>query len=178
MEAGELARDLWWWTGRRDSIGADVTSYYYKTGRSVLLFDPLLPPEDPEGFWRALDRDVVPGDEVHVLVTRASHERSSTEMLRRYPGSRRWEHGEEGPAGVAALAAGRPDEVVFWIPEHRAVVVGDALVGDGAGGLRASRPELVPGLRPLLELDPAFVLVSHGEPVRGPDALRAALASS
>ena len=176
MEAGELAHDLWWWTGRRDSIGADVTSYYYKTGSLVLLFDPLLPPEDPEGFWRALDRDVLPGDEVHVLVTRSSHERSSKEMLERYPGSKRWQAGDEPPAGVTALPAGRPDEVVFWIPEHRALVVGDALVGDGAGGLKASRDELVPGLRPLLELQPEFVLVSHGEPVRGADALRSTLA--
>jgi hypothetical protein len=176
VDAGELARDLWWWTGRRDSIGADVTSYYYKTGRFVLLFDPLLPPEDPEGFWRALDRDVLPGDEVHVLVTRASHERSSEEMLGRYPGSRRWQQSDEAPAGVTGISAGRPDEVVFWIPEHRALVVGDALVGDGAGGLKASRPELVPGLRPLLELEPALVLVSHGGPVHGADALRGALA--
>ena len=176
MEAGELAHDLWWWTGRRDSIGADVTSYYYKTGRSVLLFDPLLPPEDPDGFWRALDRDVSAGDEVHVLVTRASHERSSEQMLERYPGSKRWQPGDDAPAGVTALPAGRPDEVAFWIPEHRALVVGDALVGDGAGGLKASRPELVAGLQPLLELEPAFVLVSHGEPVHGSDALRSALA--
>jgi hypothetical protein len=176
VEALELAHDLWWWTGRRDSIGADVGSVYYKTGRSVLLFDPLLPPEDPEGFWRALDRDVLPGDAVVVLVTRASHERSSKVMLGRYPGSRRWQPGEEAPAGVAALPAGRPDEVVFWIPEHRALVVGDALVGDGAGGLKVSRPELLPGLRRLLELEPAFVLPSHGDPVRGADALRNALA--
>src|SRR5262249_28251585 len=129
MDAIELAPDLWWWTGRRETIGADVGSTYYKTGRFVLLFDPLLPPEDPEGFWRALDRDVLPGDEVHVLVTRASHERSSQEMLARYPGSKRWRPGDEPPAGVVALPAGRPDEVVFWIPEHRALVVGDALVG-------------------------------------------------
>ena len=176
MEALELAPDLWWWTGRRDSIGADVGSVYYKTGRSVLLFDPLLPPEDPEGFWRALDRDVLSGDEVVVLVTRASHERSSQEMLDRYPASRRWQPGEEAPGGVAALSAGRPDEVVFWIPGHRALVVGDALVGDGAGGLRVSRPELHAGLRRLLDLEPAFVLVSHGEPVRGADALRTAIA--
>ena len=96
-------------------------------------------------------------------------------MLERYPGSTRWQTGDEPPAGVTALPAGRPDEVVFWIPEHRALVVGDALVGDGAGGLRASRPELVDGLRPLLDLDPGFVLVSHGEPVVGPDALRSAV---
>src|SRR5262245_51240659 len=143
MRAVELAPGLWRWTGRRDTIGADVGSVYYKTGRFVVLFDPPLPPEDPEGFWRALDRDVGPGDEVHVLVTRESHARSSDEMLARYPGAKRWQPGDEAPAGITAITAGRPDEVAFWIPEHRALVVGDAIVGDGSGGLKVSRPELV-----------------------------------
>jgi hypothetical protein len=176
VEATELAHGLWWWTGRHDGIGADVGCVYYKTGNSVLLFDPLLPPEDPEGFWRALDRDVLPNDDVHVLVTRPSHTRSADAMLERYAGARRWERGEPLPGGVAALPSGRPDEVLFWIPEHRALVVGDALAGDGQGGLRLTVPELADALRPLLELDVALVLVSHGEPVRGAGALRALLA--
>src|SRR5215472_9486659 len=77
VEAFELAPDLWRWTGRRDTIGADVSCVYYRIGRDVLLFDPLLPPEDPEGFWRALDRDVLPIEgRVHVLVTCPQHTRS------------------------------------------------------------------------------------------------------
>jgi glyoxylase-like metal-dependent hydrolase (beta-lactamase superfamily II) len=182
VEAFELAPDLWRWTGRRDTIGVDVSCVYYRTGRDVLLFDPLLPPEDPAGFWRALDRDVLPIEaRVHVLVTCPQHTRSGEEMIARYDGARLWTPAEAKgadslPAGVAALATGRVDEVVFWIPEHRALIAGDALVGDGAGGLRLGRGASAAALLPLLVLDATFVLPSHGEPpADGAAALRAAL---
>ena len=179
MEAFELAPDFWRWTGRRDTIGAEVSSVYYKTGSEILLFDPLLPPEDPDGFWLALDRDVLPGDTVLVLLTARSHTRSAHEMAGRYAGSRVWDaHGGVPlPAGVAARPTGRTSEVVFWIPEHRALVIGDVLAGDGSGGLKLGRgagAREVQALRPLLELEPAFVLPSHGEPPGDPErALRA-----
>jgi hypothetical protein len=182
LKAFELAPDLWRWTGRRDTIGAEVSSVYYKTGSDVLLFDPLLPPEDPEGFWRALDRDVLPGDSVLVLLTARSHTRSAHEMAGRYPGGRVWDtHGGVPlPAGVAAHPSGRTTEVVFWIPQHRALVLGDVLVGDGAGGLklgRGSGAREVAALRPLLELEPALVLPSHGDPPDDPaGAVRGVLA--
>jgi glyoxylase-like metal-dependent hydrolase (beta-lactamase superfamily II) len=79
-------------------------------------------------------------------------------------------------------------EVVFWLPEQRAVAVGDVILGAGAKSgatpepLRlcperwlgtASHAELRESLRPLLDLPVEQVLVSHGEPVLG-DA-RAAL---
>ena len=173
MEAFELAPDLWRWTGRRDTIGGEVSSIYYKTDSEVLLFDPLLPPEDPDGFWRALDRDVLPGDTVLVLLTARSHTRSAYELAGRYPGGRVWHaHGGEPlPAGVAAHPSGRTTEVVFWIPEHRALVIGDVLAGDGSGGLKLGQgtgAREVEALRPLLELEPAFVLPSHGEPPTDP----------
>jgi hypothetical protein len=169
LEAFELAPGLWRWTGRRDTIGAEVASVYYKTGSAVLLFDPLLPPEDPDGFWRALDRDVLPGDTVLVVLTARSHTRSAYEMAGRYPGARVWDaHGGVPlPAGVAPHPTGRTGELVFWIPEHRALVIGDVLVGDGAGGLKLGREagaRELEALRPLLGLEPAFVLPSHGEP--------------
>ena len=84
-------------------------------------------------------------------------------------------------------ATARAAEVVFWIPEHRALVPGDALLGDGAGGIRMcpeswlpgrEEPrELAPSLRPLLDLPVERVLVSHGTPVLsdGRAALAAAL---
>ena len=181
METFELAPDLWRWTGRRETIGAEVSSVYYKTGSEILLFDPLLPPEDPDGFWRALDRDVLPGDTVLVLLTARSHTRSAHEMAGRYPGSRVWDaHGERAAAGGREGTPDRPDsEVVFWIPEHRALVIGDVLAGDGSGGLKLGRgagAREVQALRPLLELEPAFVLPSHGEPPGDPErALRAVL---
>jgi glyoxylase-like metal-dependent hydrolase (beta-lactamase superfamily II) len=197
MEAYALAPDLWRWTGRRADPDIEVGCLYYKTGREILLFDPLLPSEDPEGFWRALDRDVLPIEaDVHVLLTRPTHTRSAREMLERYPNAHLWtsvatrdavaehagvvtdtfEAGETLPGNVSAVAAGRPDEVLFWIPEHRALVVGDALMGNGEGGLRLHREELRESLMPLLDLEIDFVLASHGEPVRGDAELRALLA--
>ena len=87
------------------------------------------------------------------------------------------------PAGVeiAAEAAG---EFVFWLPEHRALVAGDLVVGR-AHGLEVPRAWLQDGydgavtvLRPLLDLPVDRVLVTHGEPVLedGLEALGRALA--
>ena len=172
MEASELAPDFWRWTGRRDTIGKDVASIYYKTGTDVLLFDPLLPPEDPEGFWRALDRDVLPGDSVLVLLTARSHTRSAFQMAGRYPGGRVWNRhdGGELPAGVTAYPSGRRDELVYWLPAHGALVIGDVIVGDGESGLKlgpgAQAHEVAGALRELAALPLELLLPSHGSPVR------------
>jgi glyoxylase-like metal-dependent hydrolase (beta-lactamase superfamily II) len=90
-------------------------------------------------------------------------------MAGRYPGSRVWDAHSDSPlpADVAAHPSGRAGESVFWIPQHRALVVGDVLVGDGDGGLKLGRgtgAREVEALRPLVDLEPALVLTSHGEP--------------
>ena len=106
--------------------------------------------------------------------------------------------GSRPVAGVEAHLTGLPspsgDEAVFWLSEHRALVPGDVLLGDGAGGVRLAPPEwysdspaerhwyaeeLVPALSRLAMRDPSMLLVSHGEPVLdgAPTALRAALAT-
>ena len=81
-----------------------------------------------------------------------------------------------GPDGIG--------ELVFWIPEHRALVAGDVILGR-AHGLEVSRAWLEDGwddavaaLRPLLDLPVDRVLVTHGEPVLedGHEALERALA--
>ena len=87
------------------------------------------------------------------------------------------------PAGVEVVLD-RWDERVYWIPEHRALVFGDVVLGRG-GGLELPRTwigeehydEVVEGLRPLLDLPVERVLVTHGEPVLedGRAALAAAL---
>jgi glyoxylase-like metal-dependent hydrolase (beta-lactamase superfamily II) len=91
------------------------------------------------------------------------------------------------PAGIQAFASGRSTEVVFWLPEHRALVTGDVILGDADGSVRlcpeswlpagTGHAELRRALRPLLELDVAQIIVSHGDPVleRGDEALRALL---
>jgi glyoxylase-like metal-dependent hydrolase (beta-lactamase superfamily II) len=90
--------------------------------------------------------------------------------------------------GVVSLGTARGSEVVYWVPEHRAVVPGDVLLGAPGGGLRmcprswlpqsTTLDRLAASLRPLLELPVSRVLVSHGEPVlrNGRAALERALA--
>jgi len=83
-------------------------------------------------------------------------------------------------------------ETAFFLVRHRVLVFGDAVIGAGSGRLAVAPPSWAAtgeaagalyrerfraSLRRLLDLDPAVVLPSHGEPVleRGRDALDAAL---
>jgi hypothetical protein len=141
-----------------------------------------VPADEPKRFWRALDRDVEQaGKPVAVLLTVHWHGRSADEIAARY-GARR-----EPPAGVEVFPVERGyEEVVFWLPEHRALVAGDALLGADDGGVRLCPPSwrtktddavFRSSLERLLELPVERVLVSHGEPVleNGRDALARAL---
>ena len=70
--------------------------------------------------------------------------------------------------------------MVYWLPEQRAVAVGDVLLGAGAKPRATDEPlrlcperwlgksthaDLRESLRPLLDLAVERVLVSHGAPV-------------
>ena len=85
------------------------------------------------------------------------------------------------PDGVEAFPIEGFGETFYWLPEPRALVPGDLLIGDGAGGVRMC-PEswlhgYLPGgtgvddlraaLQPLRELPVEHVLCSHWEPVLG-----------
>ncbi len=208
MEVTEIAAGLWRWTGYHEEWREDVGSVYCETDDGVVLVDPLVPPEDTDRFWRSLDRDAErAGGRVHVLVTVFWHVRSTAALVERYsarvwapstsraPVERRsgvvtdvFRPGDTLPGGIEAFGSSRRTEVVFWIPQHGALVPGDVLLGDGARGVRmcpeswlpekTGHPELAASLRPLLELPVRRILVSHGEPVLdgGHEALAAALA--
>jgi glyoxylase-like metal-dependent hydrolase (beta-lactamase superfamily II) len=187
----EIATGLWYWTGLHpgwtpadggpDGWEQEVGCVYLEAPDSVVLFDPLVPTEDPTRFHQALDRDVArTGRPVRVLLTTASHERSAAELAQRHGGTI-----GELPAGVE-IAAEAWDETVYLIPEHAALVVGDVLLGRD-GGVSLPRAWLgddyagvAAALRPLLDLPVERVLVTHGEPVLsdGHAALAAALARS
>jgi glyoxylase-like metal-dependent hydrolase (beta-lactamase superfamily II) len=92
----------------------------------------------------------------------------------------RFRTGDELPGGIQAFQTPRVSEVVLWLPEQRAVAVGDVLLGAGAKPRATSEPlrlcpeswlgkathdELRASLRPLIDLPVERVLVSHGEPV-------------
>lgn len=193
---------------------------YYEASDAVVLIDPLAPPAgtpESELFWAALDADVERlGRPVVVLLGNRYHLRSSAAVHERYkdrPGCEvlahegakghlkeavtRWFRGDRGlPSGIRSfpLLAFGPDEVAFYLPEHEALVVADAILGAGRGALRVApkawapldersqanydawfRPEI----RSLLDVSIEIVLTSHGEPVlaRGRAALVDALAN-
>ena len=188
----------------------EVASVYCEAGGDVLLIDPLVPADEAERerFWRALDRDLARAGRPHVLLTCAWHARSSAEILARYDGTRLWAPGDgldDLPAGLeasdpfrpgdalpgdaVAIDATIPTEVLLWLPSHAALVAGDTLLGDDAGGVRLCPESWFGGKDPgavraalwaqLGTLPVERVLVAHGNAVvsGGHEALARALAA-
>jgi glyoxylase-like metal-dependent hydrolase (beta-lactamase superfamily II) len=195
VDVAQIASGLWRWTGYHEEWKEDVGCVFCKTEDGIVLVDPLVPPEDADRFWDALDRDVERlGSRVHVLVTIFWHTRSTTDLVERYR-ARVWapttsraavarragtvtdafRPGDRLPGEIEAFRTARRTEVVYWLPHHRALVPGDVLLGDGEAGIRmcpeswlppsSGHEELAASLRPLLELPVERILVSHGEPV-------------
>lgn len=203
---------IWRWTARHPEwhpagFGDEVASFALKTDAELLLIDPLLP-SDPAPVHELVDAQAG-ADGIAVLITMPYHVRDA-ERLRRKHGKRCTIWGHEAcanrltkragfhaitpetelPAGARAHAIGSPrrQEQPLWIPAHKALAFGDAVIETG-GRLRVWEDDLdseqrtrwyrdrfIPTLKPLLELDPERALVTHGEPVLG-DA-RAKLASA
>jgi glyoxylase-like metal-dependent hydrolase (beta-lactamase superfamily II) len=195
VEVQQIADGLWRWTGFHPEWKQVVGSVYYEAPDAIVLIDPLLPEDESDRFWKALDRDVKKGKKpVHVLVTVFWHTRETKQVAERYDAqvwaptrgrpaierragavSDTYGPGEELPGGVTPFATARAAEVVFWIPRHKAIVPGDVILGADGGGLRlcprswlpekVELSKLAESLRPLLEVRAQRVLVSHGEPV-------------
>jgi glyoxylase-like metal-dependent hydrolase (beta-lactamase superfamily II) len=187
MEVQELRPGLWRWTAAHpewehaETWGPEVGSVYAELEEAVVVVDPLVPPDEEERFWSALDRDVkLAGRPLHVLLTVHWHERSVAAVLDRYH-ARLWRPEEKGdlPAGVQAEVVKGSDwvEALFFLEPHRALVAGDLLIGRN-GGVELpvawfpkdeqewARDELKPDLRKRLAALPIeLVLVSHGEPI-------------
>ena len=49
----EIARGLWHWTARRESINSDVSSYYLTSER--VLIDPMIPADGIELYAQDID---------------------------------------------------------------------------------------------------------------------------
>lgn len=173
-----------------------VAAYAALAGDQFLLFDPLVPPdgEDVERFWRPLDDDVRHHGPPAILLTIFWHARSAAAILDRYPGASLWAHepaapwvserarvtdtyaaGEELPGGVVAYETGRRSrEVVLWLASHRALIVGDVLLGAGEGSARLCPPSWLHGttadevrarLAPVLDLPVELLLLTHGDAI-------------
>jgi hypothetical protein len=164
--------------------GPEVGSVAYEAEDALLLVDPLV----PDDGWPALDELVERhGRPVALLVTLPFHRRSREAVRQRYGAT------ETVPSGVDTIRIDGAGETMVWLPKPRALVPGDRILGDDAGGLRLcpqswlgylrngmTRAQLAEQLRPLLDLPIELVLVSHGEPVldRGGEALERAIDSA
>jgi hypothetical protein len=176
----ELARGLWRWTARhpdweppeQEDDPADwspeVGCVAYEASDTFVLIDPLV----VDGNYEELDRLAGSKARVSILTTIKWHDRSGAELTKRY--------GASGvpPAEVVPIELPGAGETLFWIPEHRALVPGDRILGDRPPGVRMcpeswlrnlggyTQADLRRELRELvLDLPVELVLVSHGEPV-------------
>jgi glyoxylase-like metal-dependent hydrolase (beta-lactamase superfamily II) len=201
MDVQELRPGLWRWTATHpewehaEHWGPEVGSVYAELPDALVMVDPLVPQDEEDRFWEALDRDVERvGKPVHVLLTVHWHERSVATVLDRYKATL-WRPEEKGqlPAGVHAEVVKGSDwvEALFFLEPHRALIAGDLLIGKDGGGIELpvrwfpkgeqdwAEQELKPELRKRLAgLPVELVVVSHGEPVLedGAAALERALA--
>jgi glyoxylase-like metal-dependent hydrolase (beta-lactamase superfamily II) len=203
VEIEQIAPHLWWWTAQHPDWGpedfvdgegweAEVSCYALVEDGSFVLFDPLVPAGAEERFWEALDGDVAEHGPPQILITVYWHARSSGEILERYEGASVWAHepsaGEVGkrvavahpfgdgdllPGGVEAISMHHAKEAAFWLPSHRALVLGDSVLG------YAGRAELAPAdwlhegetaeeqrasVERALAKQPERLLLTHGGP--------------
>jgi glyoxylase-like metal-dependent hydrolase (beta-lactamase superfamily II) len=191
MLGQELRPGLWCWSAHHDEWRREVSAFAVERSDELVLIDPLLTGEQ----WDELQ--ALAGDRrLHVLLTIHWHARSAAQVAARLPGARIWAHsrnraavarrapvtdvfriGDELPAGLVALEARPRSEVLFWEPRSRALIAGDALLGDGERGAglhtcpaswlpqSTGLEELRESLRPALHLPVELVLVSHGASV-------------
>lgn len=191
MLGEEVRPGLWRWTAHHDEWKRDVASFAVEADSELVLIDPLLTGDQ----WEQLD-EAAADRRLDVLLTIHWHARSAADIAARYEDSKVWAHsrnraavarrapvtdvfrsGDELPAGLVALEARPRSEVLFWEPRSKALIVGDALLGDGehGTGLHTCPASWLPGankledlrrsLEPALDLPVELVLPSHGAPV-------------
>ncbi len=171
------------WTAWHDHWGKDVAAFAVDTPDGLVFFDPIDPPAEL-------------GAPAHVLVTVFFHARSAgtlgarvwapTSLVKRLKNrgvevTDPFDVGDELPGGIQAFGTGRSGEVLYWLPEQKALVVGDVLLGSPFRLCpkswlgQATVDDLRAALRPLLELPIEQIFVGHGDPVLsgGRDALAA-----
>ena len=204
MDVNELRPRLWRWTathpewtpeeGGQEWGEPEVASYALVESGALVLIDPLVPGDDEERFWRALDDDVRHHGAPQIVLTVFWHARSSQTILDRYdgarvfapagraaearervPGAELYELGSTLPGGIEAKGTIHRADALLWIPAHRALAAGDILLGTRDGGVRVCPDSwqgpgvtgqlLREGVRHVLDLPVELLLLTHGEPV-------------
>jgi glyoxylase-like metal-dependent hydrolase (beta-lactamase superfamily II) len=197
----EVAPHLWHWTAPhpdwkpsnrgKDGLGWDqiVSSYALVVDRLVLI-DPLVPEDESDAarVREALDRDVEAHGPPAILISvHPFHARSAEDLAGRYDGSSVWapadapktrgddprtyDTGDQLPAGIRVFDVGMPGERALYLPSHKAILFGDAVL-DGVRLLPSSwlekgitRQDVAEALRPLLDEEIELLLLTHGGPV-------------
>ena len=191
----ELAPGLRRWTAWHDEWEDEVASLAVETSDGLVLIDPIAAPAEVRSpdhvlvtvYWHGRTTKDVDADRVWASTRSAQPLRN-----RSIPVTDAFRAGDELPGGIQALQTPRAAEVVYWLPDQQALVVGDVLLGAGAKPRATDEPlrlcperwlgkathaDLRASLRPLLDLPVERVLVSHGAPVlrNGRAALEAVL---
>jgi hypothetical protein len=185
----ELRPGLYRWTARHPDAEADpqagspadwgpeVGSVAYAARDALVLVDPLVR-SDRSDLQEELDELVRRHRKpVVILTTLQFHRRSREGLVARY-GASTSRAKKALPEGVETIQIRGAGETMVWLPERRALIPGDRLLGEEGGGVRLcpeswlrylpskmSQAHLRNALQPLLELQVDMVLVSHGEPV-------------
>jgi glyoxylase-like metal-dependent hydrolase (beta-lactamase superfamily II) len=185
----QLRQGIWRWEARHpgwseddggpDGWGPDVASYAIESGGRLLLIDPLAVPAAAE--------QLASGRDPAIVLTCPWHERDARALAERLgapihvpppddgeqdptPGTV-YAAGQPLPGGVRAYPGIEPNDLVLWVEDRRALVLGDTLVDRGEGleipltWLRdVTLAEVLATLRPLLDLPVELVLPTHGPP--------------
>ena len=205
MKVEQLRPRLWRWTATHpewteeyagdDGWDPEVSSYALVEDDELVLIDPLVPAEDGDRFWQALDDDVAQHGPPQILLSVFYHARSTTTIAARYPGSRvfapaaaeaqarervelsgTYGNGDTLPGGIQGIASEYRGEALLWLPAHNALAAGDLLLGTSDGSVRRVPDSwLRPGVTPeqlrdslralLLDLPVELLLLTHGGPV-------------
>jgi glyoxylase-like metal-dependent hydrolase (beta-lactamase superfamily II) len=208
MDLQEIAPHLWHWTAphpewkpkyaEKGGWEEIISSYALVADDALVLFDPIVPADEPDRFWEALDRDVEHHGPPAILITLYWHARSSQEIADRYEGTTVWAHepaaalvgkrvhytnvfteDDELPGGTQAIPLHNRHEVAFWLPSHKATVIGDTILGgDGRArlcppswlGKSDSMDEVRAAVHRILKFPANRLLLTHGGPT-APTAL-------
>jgi glyoxylase-like metal-dependent hydrolase (beta-lactamase superfamily II) len=196
----EVRPGVWHWTARHpdwtegEPWDPNVSSYAIE-GDRLLLFDPLEVPTELEERARERGTVIVLTAPWHERDAQKLVERLGAPVFSQPPDSAqylmdaygitadqagegspdiRWLRDEDKtdlPANIEMFPGHKPNDVVYWVEDKRAVVAGDTL-GDFGNGLQinerwlrnVTREEVAAGLRPLLERPVELVLPAHGTP--------------